>query len=253
MKNVRIIPLLNIKGKNVVKPVHTEALKVVGEPQDFFRKYQDKGADELVYLDIVASLYQRNLDFDLLKKVTDGIFIPVTAGGGIRSVQDINNALRAGADKIAINTYATKHPEFLNQAVREFGSQCIVLFVEAKKKSNGKYEVYTDGGREPSGLDVLEWVKRALELGVGEVLICSVDKDGTKKGYDLDLIKLISPICPVPLIVHGGAGTPQSCLEAVIVGADAVVASSIFHYGEYTMDEVKKCLADNQIRVRKLS
>ncbi|MBI5728779.1 MAG: tRNA-dihydrouridine synthase, partial [Candidatus Magasanikbacteria bacterium] len=157
MKNVRIIPRLDIKGQNVVKPVQTEALRIVGKPKELACRYYEEGADELIYLDIVASLYQRNLDFDLLKFVTQDIFIPVTVGGGIRTIHDINNALRAGADKVAINTHVIHHPEFITEAAKEFGSQCVVLFVEAKKQSNGSYEVYTDGGRERSGVEALSW------------------------------------------------------------------------------------------------
>ena len=147
MKNIRVIPRLDIKGPNVVKPVHTEALRVVGNPKELAKRYYEEGADELIYLDIVASLYQRNLDFDLLKSVTENIFIPVTVGGGIRTIHDINNALRSGADKVAINTYAVRRPKFLSEASREFGSQCVVLYIEAKKQKDGSYEAYTDGGR----------------------------------------------------------------------------------------------------------
>lgn len=251
MKNIRIIPRLDIKGPNVVKPVHTEALRVVGDPKTFVQRYDAEGADEIIYLDIVASLYQRNLDFDLLKSVTEGIFIPVTVGGGIRSIHDINNALRAGADKVAINTFAVQHPEFLNEAVREFGSQCIVLFVEAKKQSNGTYEAYTDGGRERTGLDVIEWVKKGIDLGVGELLISSIDQDGTRRGYDLELLKQVGAIAPIPVIAHGGAGTPESLADAVRIGhADALGASSIYHFQDMTIGAAKAYLAQQGMDVR---
>lgn len=251
MKNIRIIPRLDIKGQNVVKPVHTEALRVVGNPREFARRYYREGADELLYLDIVASLYQRNLDFELLKSVTDGVFIPVTAGGGIRSVADINNALRAGADKVAINTYAVRHPEFLAEAAKEFGSQCIMLFIEAKKQPDGSYEAYTDGGREHSGLDAIEWAKRGIELGVGEILVSSIDRDGTRKGYDLELVKKISAYAPIPVIAHGGAGNLASVAEVIRVGhADAVSASSVFHYQDYSIGELKKHLTSADISIR---
>jgi imidazole glycerol-phosphate synthase subunit HisF len=251
MKNVRLIPRLDIKGPNVVKPVQTDALRIVGNPKELADRYYREGADELIYLDIVASLYQRNIDFDLLKSVTENIFIPITVGGGIRSIHDINNVLRSGADKIAVNTHAVRHPEFIPEAVREFGSQCIVLYVEAKRQSNGEYEAYTDGGRERSGLEVVEWVKQALDLGVGEILITSVDRDGTRKGYDLELVEKITEFSHVPVIAHGGAGKPETLRDAIIRGkADALGVASIFHYQESSILEIKKYLKGEDINVR---
>ena len=251
MKNIRIIPRLDIKGPNVVKPVNTEALRVVGKPQEMAQRYDQDGADELLYLDIVASLYQRSIDFDLLKSVVENIFIPVTVGGGIRSVQDIDNILRCGADKVAINTYAVHNPQFLKEAVERFGSQCIVLFVEVKHQSNGFNEVYTDGGREHTGKDALEWIKEALALGVGEILLTSIDRDGTRKGYDLDFIKQVNAVAQVPVVVHGGAGSFESLEAAVTQGhADALAISSILHYKETTIRDIKKYLAAHHINVR---
>ena len=204
-------------------------------------------------MDIVASLYGRNIDFNLLKSITENIFIPITVGGGIRSINDINNVLRSGADKIAINTFAVKHPEFLSKMVREFGSQCIVLYVEAKKQPDGNYEAYTDGGRERSGLEVINWIKKAIDLGVGEILLTSIDQDGTKRGYDIELLKKISDFSPIPIIAHGGAGKPESLKEAVMnAKVDALSISSIFHYNEYSIKEVKKYLSKNKINVRTL-
>lgn len=253
MKNIRIIPLLNIKGPNVVKPVHTEALRVVGNPEEMFLRYYEEGADELIYLDIVASLYGRDIDFSLLKTITEKVFIPVTAGGGIRTIQDINNVLRAGADKVAINTYATKNPEFLRVASREFGSQCITLFIEAKKQTDGRYLAYTDGGREKTDLDVYDWAQRGVELGAGEILICSIDRDGTRRGYDAELIKKISNACGVPVIAHGGGGDKISFLEAIRDGkADALAASSVFHYQDFSIKELKNFLSENGINTRAL-
>lgn len=251
MKNIRIIAKLDIKGPNVVKPVHTEALRIVGDPKELVLRYYQEGADEIIYLDIVASLYQRNLDMDLLKSVTDNIFIPITAGGGIRTISDINLALRSGADKIAINTYAVYHPDFIAEAVREFGSQCIVLYVEAKKRPDGSYEAYTDGGRERTGKEVFGWVKQAIELGAGEILISSIDQDGTRRGYDIDLLQKINQISPVPVIAHGGAGDFTS-FERVIVdqAADALAASSVFHYQDFTVSELKHYLANKGVNVR---
>lgn len=251
MKNIRVIPLLHIKGPNVVKPVHTEALRIVGNPKELAERYYTEGADELIYLDIVASLYQRNLDFNLLRSVTENLFIPVTVGGGIRSIHDINNALRAGADKVAVNTYAVHHPEFLREAAEEFGSQCITLFIDAKKKADGRYEVYTDGGREPSGADAQEWARKAVTLGVGEILVSSIDQDGTRKGYDLPLFESIAAFSPVPVIAHGGAGNFESVEAVITTGrADAVAASSVFHYEDYTIGELKKYLSGQGICVR---
>ncbi|MFH1523279.1 MAG: imidazole glycerol phosphate synthase cyclase subunit [Patescibacteria group bacterium] len=251
MKNIRIIPRLDIKGPNVVKPIQTEALRVVGNPKELAVRYYQAGADEIIYLDIVASLYQRNLDFKLLKSVTKDIFIPVTAGGGVRTIQDINNALRSGADKVAINTHLVKEPEFINKAIREFGSQCIVLFIEAKKQTDGSYEVYTDGGRERTGLEVISWAKRAVKLGVGEILISSIDKDGTRDGYDIDLLKKINQLAPIPVIAHGGAGSLDSLEQAVKEGrADALGVSSILHYKEFTVKKIKNFLKRKNINVR---
>ncbi|MDD5072144.1 MAG: imidazole glycerol phosphate synthase cyclase subunit [Patescibacteria group bacterium] len=251
MKNIRIIPRLDIKGPNVVKPVQTEALRIVGNPKELAFRYYQGGADELIYLDIVASLYQRNLDFDLLKSVTENIFIPITVGGGIRSIYDINNVLRSGADKIAVNTYAVKNPDFLSEAVKEFGSQCIVLYVEAKKQAGGNYEVYTDGGREKTGIDVIGWIKQAIDLGVGEILLTSVDREGTRAGYDLELLKQVSGFSPIPVIAHGGAGSLESFKQAIFEArVDALGVSSVFQYNDFSIGEVKKYLSDNNINVR---
>lgn len=253
MKNIRIIPRLDIKGSKVVKPLHTEALRVIGNPKELAFKYYEQGADELIYLDIVASLYQRNIDFDLLKSVAENVFIPLTVGGGIRSIHDINNVLRSGADKVAINTFAVRNPEFLNQAVKEFGSQCIILFVEAKKQPDGRYEVYTDGGRERTGVEVIGWIKKALDLGVGEILLTSVDREGTRRGYDLELLKEVSSFSSVPVIAHGGAGKLESLKEAIKdAKADALGISSILHYNDLSISEIKNYLAENNISVRKL-
>lgn len=231
--------------------MQTEALRVMGSPKVFIDRYYKDGADEIIYLDIVASLYQRNIDFDQLKSVTDGVFIPVTVGGGIRSIQDVKNALRAGADKVAINTYAIHNPDFLTKAVQEFGSQCVVLFIEAKKQNNGMWEAYTDGGREHTGVDAISWAKRGIELGVGEILLSSIDKEGTRQGYDTSIVEKISSIAPIPVIAHGGAGSPLSVEDVIIKGkADAVALSSLFHYKEYSINDIKKHLIEKNINVR---
>ena len=245
------MPRLDVKGPNIVKGIHTEGLRVVGNPRDLALRYYAEGADEIIYMDIVASLYQRNLDFELLRQVSDGIFIPFTVGGGIRSINDINNALRSGADKVAINTYAIHHPEFLKEAAEKFGSQCIVLSVEAKKIGDSQWEAYTDGGREHTGIDAIEWIKKALDLGVGEILITSIDRDGTRKGYELELVQAITNFAHVPVIVHGGASTMESAEKVIRDGlADAIAAGSVFHYSDFKINDLKKYLSERNINVR---
>lgn len=251
MKNIRIIPRLDIKGPNVVKPVQTEALRIVGNPQELASRYYQEGADEILYMDIVASLYQRNLDFDLLKSVSENIFIPFTVGGGIRTLEDINKALRSGADKVAINTYAINHPEFITQATHEFGAQCIVVAIDAKRQPDGRWEAYTDGGREQTGKDAVQWAREAIKLGAGELYISSIDKDGTRQGYDLSLIKSISEFAPIPVIGHGGAGDMASMYQAINGGGiDALSASSVFHYQDFSIAELKEYLQQRGINVR---
>ena len=247
---IRIIARIDIKGPNVVKTVRTEGLRVVGEPVVLAQKYYDAGIDEIMYMDIVASLYERNLDFDLLKRVSQNVFIPLTVGGGIRSLGDIAVALRAGADKVAINTYALRNPEFLKEAVERFGAQCIVLAVDAKKKDDGSWEAYTDGGRERTGVDVVSWIKKAIEIGVGEIALTSIDADGTRKGYDLELIKAVSVVSIVPLIVHAGAGKVEDIVEAVQAGGDAVCLSTLLHYNDLEVHDIKKALSASEIPVR---
>ena len=247
---MRVIARLDIKGPNVVKTVRTEGLRVVGTPKNLFERYYAEGADELVYMDIVASLYQRNLDFEQLKSVSENVFIPLTAGGGIRSLHDIGMALRSGADKIAINTYAIKDPEFIRKAAEVYGPQCIVLSVDAKKTVDGKWEALTDGGRERTGIDALEWIRRGISLGAGEILLTSIDADGTRKGYDLDLIKEVTSFSSVPVIAHGGAGTPADMVEAARAGVEAVCASSLFHYSLASFNQVKGALTEAKYPVR---
>lgn len=250
MRNIRIIPRLDIKGPNVVKGIHMEGLRIVGRPAELARKYYEAGADELIAMDIVASLYGRSPDFDLMRSIANELFIPLTMGGGIQSLHDITNFLRAGADKVVINTYATRNPQLLSEAVRQFGSQCVVLSVEAKRTPNGSWEAYTDGGREHSGKDAIEWVKQALSLGVGEILLASVDRDGTKKGYDLDLLRTVTSFATVPVIVHGGARDAPSLLAAIEARADALSLGSILHYDECTVGSLKKELAAVGIPIR---
>lgn len=235
---IRIIPRLDIKGPNLVKGVHLEGLRVLGKPEDFALKYYLDGADELIYIDVVASLYGRDNLLDIVKKAASQIFIPLTAGGGVRSLDDIRHLLRAGADKVAINTAAIRNPQFISDAAKVFGSQCIVVSIVAKLRENNKYEAFTDNGREKTGKDVFEWAREAVELGAGELLITSIDRDGTGKGYDLELVRRISQACAVPVIACSGAGRNEDILEVIKKGgADAVSAASIFHY--HYLDTIK--------------
>ncbi len=248
--NVRIIARLDIKGPNVVKTVRSEGLRVIGDPKVLAEKYYAEGIDEMIYIDIVASLYERNLDFEQLRAVSEQLFIPLTVGGGIRSIHDIQEALRCGADKIAINTHALREPNFLSEAAHVFGSQCIVLSVEAKRRQSGGWEALTDGGREHSGRDVVEWITEGIERGAGEILLTSVDTDGTRAGYDLDLIQEVQAKASVPLIVHGGAGSPHDILSIVNSGVRAPSASSIFHYGLHFISDVKNTLQNSGYTIR---
>ncbi len=251
MKSIRVIPRLDIKGPNVIKGVHLECLRIVGNPENIATKYYKEGADELIYMDIVASLYGRNNLLDIVEKAAKNIFIPMTVGGGIRSIEDIRAALRSGADKVAINTYATKHPEFITKAARAFGSQCIVGSIEAKRVGKNKWEAYTDNGRVVTGLDAVVWAERLVTLGVGELLVTSIDQEGTARGYDVELMRCIAPNVSVPVIACGGAGNPQHIVEVIKNGyADAVSAAHIFHYEKYSILNVKKYINAHKIDVR---
>lgn len=230
-KDIRIIPRLDIKGPNLVKGVHLEGLRVLGRPELFAPRYYYDGADEIIYIDSVASLYGRNNLEDIVRRAAEKIFIPLTVGGGIRSVDDIRKLLRAGADKVAINTAAIKNPRLITEGARHFGSQCIVVSIQAKYRGEDRYECLTDNAREKTGLDVIEWVRKAVDLGAGEVFLTSVDRDGTGKGYDLELVRQVSESVNVPVIACGGAGCMEHVKEVIIYGkADAVSVGSLFHY-----------------------
>lgn len=228
---IRIIPRLDIKGPNLVKGIHLEGLRVLGKPETFAKYYYENGADELFYMDIVASLYQRNNLLDIIKQTAKEIFIPLTVGGGLRSVEDISAVLRAGADKVALNTAAIKNPELVKEASRRFGSSTIVISIEAKKMSDGSYEAYIDCGREKTGVDVFWWAKKSAELGAGEIIITSIDQEGTGNGYDVELTRRVADSVPIPVIACGGAGNPDHVLEVIRHGnADAISVGSLFHY-----------------------
>jgi len=252
VKKRRIIPRFDVKGPNVVKGIQLEGLRVVGKPAEFARKYFEQGADEIIYIDIVASLYERNSLLEIIHEAAAlGITIPLTVGGGIRKLDDIRQILRAGADKVAINTAATRDPEFIKKAARMFGSQCIVGSVQAKRQGGGRWEALVDNGREQTGLDAVAWAKHLVELGAGELLITSVDQEGTKKGYDIELVKRIVDQVSVPVIACGGAGSSEDVYECCRqTGCDAVSFASILHYDLTTIAEVKRELLQKKIPVR---
>jgi imidazole glycerol-phosphate synthase subunit HisF len=231
MKTVRIIPRLDIKGPNLVKGIHLEGLRVLGKPADFAKYYYEQGADELMFMDVVASLYERNSLHDIISETAKKIFIPITVGGGLRTISDIKEVLRVGADKVCLNTAAIKNPQLIKDASRMFGSSTILVAIEAIKESDGKYLAYTDNGREHTGVDVFEWAQKIDELGAGEIVITSVDREGTGQGFDAELISKISSLVSIPVIAHGGAGTQQQVVDILKEGySDAVMISSLFHY-----------------------
>jgi imidazole glycerol-phosphate synthase subunit HisF len=227
----RIIPRLDIKGGNIVKGIQLEGLRVLGKPELFARHYYESGADELLYMDIVASLYQRNSLLDIVEKTSREIFIPLTVGGGLRSVDDIRAVLRAGADKVSLNTAAIGNPQLIEEAARSFGSSTIVVSIETKRQADGSYEAYIDNGRERTGVEVLDWVRRVVDLGAGEIILTSVDREGTGDGYDIELVRTVAEMAPIPVIACGGAGAMADIGEVLVSGkADAVSVASVLHY-----------------------
>jgi len=253
MKKIRIIPRLDIKGPNVIKGIHLEGLRVVGNPGILAKKYYEQGADELLYVDVVASLYERESMLDIIRKASKEIFIPLTVGGGIRTLEDIKTVLRAGADKVAINRAAIRNPNLIKKGAEMFGSQCIVISIEAKSVGDGKWESYVDNGREKTGVDAVEWAKEVSELGAGEILLTSIDKEGTYKGYDIELTKKIASQASIPVIACGGAGNIQHILECIKDGnADAISLASLLHYNEITISEIKNELIKSNIKVRSI-
>lgn len=240
MRPVRLIARLDIKAPNLIKGVQLEGLRVIGDPNDYARRYYEAGADEIICMDIVASLYDRNNLAPIIERATRDVFIPITVGGGVRSVQDVRELLRAGADKVAINTAAVRNPRLVGELARTFGSQCVVLSIEAKQTGPGRWEAYTDNGREHTGLDVLEWACRGAALGAGEIMLTSVDREGTRKGFDIDLIKAICDVVEIPVIASGGMGTFEHLREAVEAGnADAVAMADVLHYSRMTLPEIR--------------
>lgn len=243
MTPIRILARLDVKSKNVIKGIHLEGLRVIGKPFDLATKYYGDGADEIIYMDMVASLYGRSNILPVVKETATDIFVPLTVGGGMRNENDIVSALRSGADKVAINTAAIKDPDFLQRGAKVFGSQCITLSIEAKNRAPGKWEALTDNGREMTGVDVLEWAVEAERLGVGEILLTSVDKEGTQTGFDIELIGLIRDALRIPVIAAGGAGNSGHVVEMIKqTGCDAVCCASIFHYDLIDIPNLKQAI-----------
>jgi len=251
VSNIRLIARLDIKGPNLIKGIHLEGLRVIGSPNEYALRYYQQGADELIYMDCVASLYGRNHLGDIIRSAAKDIFIPMTVGGGIRSVEDATNILRSGADKVAVNTAAVARPELISEISYRFGRQCMVLSVEAKEVTVGNWEVYTDNGRERTGLNVIDWVKRGVVMGAGEVLLTSIDREGTRKGFDIALVRAVSAEISVPVIACGGMGKPDDLIDVVNMGyADAVAMADILHYNRYTVGEIRAAAKTAGIGVR---
>ena len=247
----RIIPCLDVNDGRVVKGTNFIHLRDAGDPVECAIEYDRQGADELVFLDITASCDNRNTVCDMVRKTAEKVFVPFTVGGGIRTPEDMRLMLTCGADKVAVNTAAIREPDLIRQCAERFGSQCVVLAVDARRKAGGGWEVYTHGGRTPAGLDALDWIRQAVSLGAGEILLTSMDADGTKDGYDCELTRAAAEAVSVPVIASGGAGTLAHMLQVLQQGkADAVLAASIFHFGTYTIRETKQYLKDNGIPVR---
>ena len=251
MHTKRIIPCLDVKAGRVVKGTDFVGLRDAGDPVELAATYDIEGADELVFLDITASVEERKAMLDVINKTAGEVFMPLTVGGGISTVDDIRNALRAGADKTSVNSAAVKNPQLIAEGAKLFGSQCIVLAIDARRCGENKWEVYVHGGRTPTSIDAIEWAKQGVALGAGEILLTSMDADGTKNGYDIPLTKAVSEAVNVPVIASGGAGKLEDFYEVLTEGgADAVLAASVFHYKTFTIQQVKEYLRDRGIEVR---
>jgi len=251
MSNIRLIARLDIKGPNLIKGIHLEGLRVMGLPNEHALRYYLQGVDELIYMDCVASLYGRNHLGNIIKAAAKDIFVPMTVGGGIRSVEDATDILREGADKVAVNTAAVANPSLIDKIAQRFGSQCMVLSIEAKQVGVDSWEVYTDNGRERTNMDVIEWARLGVELGAGEILLTSVDKEGTRKGFDIALVKAVSEEVDVPIIASGGMGKVEDFLTVVNEGyADAVAMADILHYKRAEISDIRKVGKKAGLRVR---
>ena len=250
----RIIPCLDVDKGRVVKGVQFVDIRDAGDPVEVARRYNEQGADEITFLDITASHEDRDTTLHTVERMAGEVFIPLTVGGGVRELQDIRNLLNAGADKVAINSAAIHNPEFVREAAQRFGSQCIVVAIDAKQVEQGeqpRWEIFTHGGRKPTGIDAIEWAKKMTDFGAGEILLTSMDRDGTKNGFDLELTSRISDAVNVPVIASGGVGNLQHLVDGIVQGkADAVLAASIFHFGEHTVPEAKQYMAERGVNVR---
>ena len=247
----RIIPCLDVNAGRVVKGINFVGLRDAGDPVEVSRRYDDQGADELTFLDITASSDNRDLILSIIERVAEQVFIPLTVGGGVRVVADVRRLLNAGADKISINTSAVVNPRLVQEAADRYGCQCIVVAIDAKTTPQGRWEVFTHGGRHATGLDAVEWATKVTELGAGEILLTSMDRDGTRQGFNLPLTRAVVDAVPVPVIASGGVGNLQHLADGITLGgADAVLAASIFHYGEFTVQDAKRYLAERGIEVR---
>ena len=247
----RIIPCLDVTAGRVVKGVSFVKLRDAGDPVEIARRYDEQGADELTFLDITASSDDRGILFRIIEQVAEQVFIPLTVGGGVRQVEDVRNLLNAGADKVSINTSAVTNPQLVADAAARYGSQCIVVAIDAKQVEQGRWEVFTHGGRKATGLDAVEWANNMQSLGAGEILLTSMDRDGTKSGFDLALTRAVTDALEIPVIASGGVGNLQHLVDGIkLGGADAVLAASIFHYGEYTVQQAKQFMEQQGIEVR---
>jgi cyclase len=251
MKVARVVPCLDVTNGRVVKGINFVGLRDAGDPVELAARYDAEGADELVFLDITASSDARETMVDVVARTAEQVFIPFTVGGGIRGVEDARLMLRAGADKVSVNTAAVQRPELISEIANVFGNQCVVCAVDAKRRDGGGFEVFLHGGRTPTGIDAVEWAARAASLGAGEILLTSMDRDGTKAGFDLELTRAVAEAVSVPVVASGGVGTLQHLVDGVVEGgADAVLAASIFHFGEFTIAQAKAALADAGVTVR---
>ena len=252
MRNIRLIARLDVKAPNLVKGIQLEGLRKLGDPNEFARYYYEQGIDEIFYTDIVASLYERNSLLDIIENTSKNIFVPITVGGGLRTIDDVAAALRAGADKVSINTAAIKNPKIISEIAHRFGSQCIVLSIEGKRIGD-HWEAYYDNGREHSYLDAIEWAKKGEELGAGEIMLTSVDQEGTARGFDTELTKAISDIVNIPVIASGGMGKLEDINEIVKEGnADAVAMAHVLHYSHYSVGEIREYCIEEGLPVRKV-
>ncbi len=253
----RVIPCLDVERGRVVKGTNFVNLRDAGDPVDVAARYEDEGADELVFLDITASHEARDIMLDVVRRTAEVVFMPLCVGGGIRTLEDIRQLLLAGSDKVSINSAAPANPDFVRQAAERFGSQCIVVNIDPKRvEKDGRevWEVHTHGGRQPTGLEAVAWAREVERLGAGEIVLTSMDADGTKNGYDLEITRAVSEAVTIPVVASGGAGRPEHLADAILLGkADAALAASIFHYGEYTIGETKRVMQDRGIPVRQLA